>query len=161
MWKLFVDGASNRHDAGLGVVLTSLDGLTIEHAITLGFPVSNNEPEYEALLAGLKSALRIKTLELIVFSDSKLVVNQVSGEYEANDERMAKYQALLRTEIKKFAAIKMEQIGREENSQVDELADLTSMQTSFPNPLMIEFLPRPSIEEPEASKVLCTDLGAS
>ena len=53
MWKLFVDGASNRHGAGLSIVLISPDGLTIEHSITLGFPASNNEAEYEALLAGL------------------------------------------------------------------------------------------------------------
>ena len=55
MWKLFVDGASNHHGAGLGIVLISPDGLTIEHSITLGFSASNNEAEYEALLAELKS----------------------------------------------------------------------------------------------------------
>ncbi|XP_028100374.1 uncharacterized protein LOC114299736 [Camellia sinensis] len=158
-WKLFVDGASNRHGARLRVVLTSSDRLTIEHAITLGFPASNNEAEYEALLAGLKSALRMKTSEPIVFSDSELVVNQVSGEYEARDERMAKYQMLVRLEIKKFAAIRMEQINREENNAADELAGLAFMQTTFPNPLMIEFLPQPSIEEPEVPEVLCADLG--
>ncbi|XP_028109536.1 uncharacterized protein LOC114308194 [Camellia sinensis] len=161
MWKLFVDGASNRHGAGLGIVLTSPDGLIIEQAITLGFPASNNEAEYEALLAGLRSALRMKATALMVFSDSKLVVNQVSGEYEARDERMAKYQALVREEIKKFPAIRVEQINREENNSADELAGLASTQTAFPNPLMIEFLPRPSIEEPEAPEVLCTDLGPS
>ena len=86
MWKLFVDGASNRHGAGLGIVLISPDGLTIEHSITLGFPASNNEAEYEALLAGLKSALQMKAFELMVYSDSQLVVNQVSGVYEAKDD---------------------------------------------------------------------------
>ncbi|XP_028094673.1 uncharacterized protein LOC114294718 [Camellia sinensis] len=161
MWKLFVDGASNRHGAGLGIVLTSPDGLIIEQAITLGFPASNNEAEYEALLAGLRSALRMKATALMVFSDSKLVVNQVSGEYEARDERMAKYQALVREEIKKFPAIRVEQINREENNSADELAGLASTQTAFPNPLMIEFLPRPSIEDPEATEVLCTNLGPS
>ncbi|XP_028071753.1 uncharacterized protein LOC114274082 [Camellia sinensis] len=161
MWKLFVDRASNRHGAGLGIVLTSPDGLIIEQAITLGFPASNNETEYEALLAGLRRALRMKPSALMVFSDSKLVVNQVSGEYEAKDERMAKYQALVRAEIKKFASIKVEQINREENNTVDELADLASTQTAFPNPLMIKFLPQPSIEEPEVSEVLYTDLGPS
>ncbi|XP_028084862.1 uncharacterized protein LOC114285981 [Camellia sinensis] len=161
IWKLFVDGASNRHGAGLGIVLTSPDGLIIEQAITLGFPASNNEAEYEALLAGLRSALRMKATALMVFSDSKLVVNQVSGEYEARDERMAKYQALVREEIKKFPAIRVEQINREENNSADELAGLASAQTAFPNPLMIEFLPRPSIDEPEATEVLYTDLGPS
>ncbi|XP_028103885.1 uncharacterized protein LOC114302960 [Camellia sinensis] len=55
----------------------------------------------------------------------------------------------------------MEQINREENNAADELAGLASTQTVFPNPLMIEFLPRPSIEEPEVTEVLCTDLGPS
>ncbi|XP_028087698.1 uncharacterized protein LOC114288396 [Camellia sinensis] len=161
MWKLFVDGASNRHGAGLGIVLNSPDGLVIEQAITLGFPASNNEAEYEALLAGLRNALRMKASALMVFSDSKLVVNQVSGEYEARDERMAKYQALVCAKIKKFDAIRVEQINREGNNTADELAGLASTQTVFPNPLMIEFLPRLSIEEPEVAEVLCTDLGPS
>ncbi|GMP46975.1 hypothetical protein CsSME_00014929 [Camellia sinensis var. sinensis] len=161
MWKLFVDGASNRHGAGLSIVLTSPDGLVIEQAITLGFPASNNEAEYEALLTGLRSALRMKASTLMLFSDSKLVVNQVSGEYEARDRRMTKYQALVCAKIKKFTAIRVEQINREENNTADKLAVLASMQTTFPNPLMIEFLPRPSIEEPEVSEVLCADLGPS
>ncbi|XP_028115623.1 uncharacterized protein LOC114313435 [Camellia sinensis] len=161
MWKLSIDGASNRHGNGLGVVLTSSDGLTIKHVITLGFQASNNEAEYEALLTGLKSALRMKASELMVFSDSKLVVNQVSREYKARDERMAKCQVLERADIKKFSAIRMEQINREKNNAADELAGLASMQTTFPNPLMIEFLPCPSIKQPEVLEVLCTDLGPS
>ena len=116
MWKLFVDGASNRHGAGLGIVLISPVGLTIEHSITLGFPASNNEAEYEALLAGLKSAIQMKAAELMVYSDSQLVVNQVAGIYEAKDDRMTKYQALVREHIKQFQAIRVQQIGREENS---------------------------------------------
>ncbi|XP_028100711.1 uncharacterized protein LOC114300057 [Camellia sinensis] len=79
-WKLFVEGVSNRHLAGLGIVLILSDGLIIEQAINLGFLASNNEVEYEALLAGLKSALRIKATELMVYSDSQLVVNQISGD---------------------------------------------------------------------------------
>ncbi|KAI7982682.1 hypothetical protein LOK49_LG15G00477 [Camellia lanceoleosa] len=81
MWKLFVDGASNRHGAGLGI-----------QAVNLVFPVSNNEAEYETLLTGLKSALYMKATELMVYSDSQLVVNQILGDYEAKDDRMAKYQ---------------------------------------------------------------------
>ncbi|GMQ04915.1 hypothetical protein CsSME_00050154 [Camellia sinensis var. sinensis] len=162
MWKLFVDEASNRHGAGLGIVLISPDGLVVEQAINLGFPASNNEAEYEALLAGLKSAYYMKATELMVYSDSLLVVNQISGEYEAKDDRMAKYQELVRTEIKKFDVVRIEQIGREENSRADELAGLASMaDTSIPHPLLIDFLPRPSIEDPEAEEVCCTELGPS
>ena len=96
MWKLIVDEASNRHGAGLGIVLISPDAwLWSEQAINLGFPASNNEAEYEALLAGLKSAFYMKATELMVYSDSQLVVNQISGDYEAKDDRMAKCQDLV------------------------------------------------------------------
>lgn len=108
MWKLFVDGASNWQGAELGIVLISPDGLTIEHSIALGFPASNNKVEYEALLAGLKSALQLHASELMVYSDSQLVINQVSGVYEAKDDRMAKYQALVREHIKEFQAIRVQ-----------------------------------------------------
>lgn len=91
IWKLFVDGASNKHGAELGIVLISPDSLVVEQAVNLGFPASNNEAEYETLLAGLKSTLFMKATELMVYSDSQLVVNQISGDYEAKDERMSKY----------------------------------------------------------------------
>ncbi|XP_028067777.1 uncharacterized protein LOC114270461 [Camellia sinensis] len=145
--------ASNRHGAGLGIVLVSPNGLTIEHSITLGFPASNNEAEYEALLAGLKSTLQVRASELMVYSDSQLVVNQVSGVYEAKDDRMTKYQVLVKDHIKRFQAIKVQQIGREDNGRADELAGLASMvDRTSPNPLLIEVLPRPSIEEPEQTE---------
>ncbi|CAL2226480.1 unnamed protein product [Prunus armeniaca] len=56
MWQLRVDGASNQKGAGAGVVIITPDGTLLEQAITLGFPASNNEAEYEALLAGLRLA---------------------------------------------------------------------------------------------------------
>ena len=108
MWKLFVDGASNRHGAGLGIVLISPDDLVVEQAVNLGFPASSNEAEYEALLAGLKSAHFMQATELMVYSDSQLVVNQISGDYEAKDERMTKYQELVRKEIMKFEVVRIE-----------------------------------------------------
>ena len=90
------------------------------------------------------------------------MVNQISGKYEAKDDRMAKYQELVRTEIKKFDVVRIEQIGREENSRADELAGLASMaDTSIPHPLLIDFLPRPIIEDSEAEDVYCTELGPS
>ena len=79
------------------------------------------------LLASLKSALQMQASELMVYSDSQLVVNQVAGIYEAKDDRMAKYQALVREHIKQFQAIRVQQILREENSRADELAGLASM----------------------------------
>ena len=88
----------------------------------------------------------------MVYSDSQLVVNQISGNYEAKDERMAKYQELVRKENLKFEVVRIEQIGRDENYRVDELAGFASMaDTSILHLLLIDFLPRPSIEEPEVT----------
>ena len=104
----------------------------------------------------------MKATELMVYSDSQLVVNQISGDYEAKDDRMAKYQELVRKEINKFEVVRIEQIGRAENSRADELADFASMADTFvPHPLLIDYLPRPSIEEPEVEEVCCAELDLS
>ncbi|CAL2247756.1 unnamed protein product [Prunus armeniaca] len=53
MWQVRVDGVSNQKEAGAGVLIITLDGTLLEQAVTLDFPASNNEAEYEALLTGL------------------------------------------------------------------------------------------------------------
>ncbi|XP_058084023.1 uncharacterized protein LOC131231740 [Magnolia sinica] len=63
-WILYVDGSSNAKRARAGIVLIAPNSTSIQYAIRLGFKASNNEAEYEALLAGLKLAasLGIQTL---------------------------------------------------------------------------------------------------
>ena len=56
IWKLSVDGASNAQGSGKGLILTSLEGIDIEYALRFGFHASNNEAEYEAVIAGLNLA---------------------------------------------------------------------------------------------------------
>ena len=79
-WKVYVDGSSNYKGSGAGVVLQSPEGLVIEQAIRLGFKASNNEAEYEALLAGLRNAKALGVKYLTIFSDSQLVTSQLTGE---------------------------------------------------------------------------------
>lgn len=55
-WKLFVDVSSMQSSSGIGVEIQTLDGTTLQQAIHLEFPTSNNEAECEALLAGLRLA---------------------------------------------------------------------------------------------------------
>jgi len=94
-WILNVDGASNSKGAGIGIVLTTPEGYIIEQSFALGFQVSNNETEYEAVLAGLRMAITLGVTWLEVWCDSSLVVNQVSGEYVVRDARMAEYLQLV------------------------------------------------------------------
>ena len=60
-WRVFVDGASSAMGAGAGIVIITLEGIRLEHSFRLGFRASNNEAEYEALIAGLKTALDLGT----------------------------------------------------------------------------------------------------
>uniref|UniRef100_A0A2N9HQJ4 Uncharacterized protein n=1 Tax=Fagus sylvatica TaxID=28930 RepID=A0A2N9HQJ4_FAGSY len=94
-WKIYVDGASNARGSGTGVVIITPDETVIEQSIRLDFKTSNNEAEYEAVLAGLNSAKTLGAQQLIVHCDSLLVASQINGEYMARDERMAAY--LLKT----------------------------------------------------------------
>ncbi|PON34666.1 Ribonuclease H, partial [Parasponia andersonii] len=91
LWKLYVDGSSNENGAGAGLVLISPEGHNIHCALCFKFPVSNNEVEYEALIAGLKLAQEMKVEIIEVYSDSQLVVCQVKGDYQVRGERMMAY----------------------------------------------------------------------
>ena len=50
-----------------------------------------SEAEYEALLEGMAMVQRMGGKSIKLFSDSRLVVGQVRGEFEAKDERMQGY----------------------------------------------------------------------
>ncbi|GJU76508.1 reverse transcriptase domain-containing protein, partial [Tanacetum coccineum] len=60
IWKLYTDGASNEHGSGIGLILIDPEGAEYSYALRLNFTNSNNDAEYEALLAGLRIAAKIK-----------------------------------------------------------------------------------------------------
>ena len=83
LWDVYIDGATNRKGAGIGIVLIAPEKLVMEKSLWLGFLATNNKAEYEALLArmAMVSQLRGEVIEL--YSDSRLVVGQVNGEFKA------------------------------------------------------------------------------
>ena len=56
-WKEFVDRASSALGLGVEIVIITPKGIRLEHSFRLRFRASNNEAEYEALLAGLRVVL--------------------------------------------------------------------------------------------------------
>lgn len=90
-WKAYVDGAANQRGSGVGLVLISPKGITIEKSLRLGFSATNNEAEYEALLEGMSMIQKLGGKSINMFSDSRLVVGQVNGKLEVKDERMQEY----------------------------------------------------------------------
>ena len=69
-WTLCVDGASRQSGADIDLQLTSPTGERIEQAVRLGFGASNNESEYEAMIAGVGLALVVGANSLLIRSDS-------------------------------------------------------------------------------------------
>ena len=90
-WNLYVDGAANQKGSKVGKVIVSPDRITIEKSLRLGFSATNNEAEYEALLAEVAMVKKLGGKVVEVFSDSRLVVGQIKGELEARDHRMQGY----------------------------------------------------------------------
>ena len=52
-------------------------GEQLEQTIRIGFPVSNNEAEYEVILSGLNLALALSASKLEICNDSQLVVGHI------------------------------------------------------------------------------------
>ena len=78
-WKVHVDGASNAKGSRARIVIITPEGILLEHSFRLGFNASNNEAEYEALLARLRAVSRLEARDVEVYSDSRLIVNQCRG----------------------------------------------------------------------------------
>ena len=116
IWRLSVDGATNARGSGAGLFLTSPEGIDIEYALRLGFQDSNNEAEYEAVIAGLNLTHSMEVDQLEVYSDSQLVVRQIEDTYEAKSETMILYLKKVRNLLKKFTLVQVKYILRAENS---------------------------------------------
>ena len=75
IWVLYTDGASNQSGYGAGIVMIDPEGAECSHCFRFEFRATNNEAEYEALLAGMKVAGALGAEYLQIKSDSQLVVN--------------------------------------------------------------------------------------
>lgn len=73
------------------MILQLLDGSILEQVLKLGFKASNNQAEYEALLAGLKVAEELQVKELLIHCDLMLIINQVTRDYATHDPTMMLY----------------------------------------------------------------------
>ncbi|XP_024028364.1 uncharacterized protein LOC112093682 [Morus notabilis] len=147
-WKIYVDGASSENGSGAGVLLISPEGYKITSVVRFKFKASNNEAEYEALIARLRLASHLKIERLSIFSDSQLVVAQVKEEYQVRGEKMGAYLRNVKEELVKFKNYEILQIPRAENANADALAKLASSRDSDTLGVVpIEELERPTIKE--------------
>ena len=111
LWKVSVDSASNVMGAGVEVVLVTPEGIRLEHSFRLRFKASTNETEYEAVLAGLRVALDLGATNLVIYSNSWLVANQIEGSFEAKDPQMISYLKLVKQTMSRFQKVRLVQIS--------------------------------------------------
>lgn len=144
-----MDGACQTKRSGLGIYLKPLDLPLIQQAIRCKFATTNNEAEYEALIAGLKVAYVSGARILWVKCDSQLVVNQVKGVYQARGEKMMQYLILVKHLMAKFPVIRLEQILREQNARADAMANLGALvkHDELEGPIVYIILQRSILEE--------------
>ena len=72
------------------MVIQTPEGDKIECMIRLDFLTTNNEAEYEVLVAGLDLAKAASAENMIIHCDSQVITSQVNGDYECRNERMKK-----------------------------------------------------------------------
>ena len=89
--------------------------------VYLDFPTTNNEAEYEALVAGLDLTKAVGAASVVIHCNSQVVTNQVKGDYECKGERMKEYLEQVKKRVDNLQA-KIVQIPRGENEQANRLA---------------------------------------
>ena len=96
------------------MVLLSPEGDVVECMIRLDFPTTNNEAEYEMLVAGLDLAKAVGATSVVIYCNSQVITNQINGDYECKGERMKLYLDQVKRRINDLQA-KIIQIPRGEN----------------------------------------------
>ncbi|XP_048492615.1 uncharacterized protein LOC125493374 [Beta vulgaris subsp. vulgaris] len=149
-WTLMVDGSSTANGCGAGIIFQSLERDKFEYAIKFQFQASNNEAEYEALLAGIKMCKAAGALEIEAKTKSLLVVSQVNGDFECKEASMSKYMKLIQEEIKTLKRFVLDQVPRSENHQADALSKLpSSAEGDVTRTMFWEVKPAKSIDQKE------------
>ena len=92
----------------------------------LDFSATNNEAEYETLLTGMAMVQRMGGKLVKLFSDSRFVVSQVKGEFEAKDERIQGYLSQVKCLQPKFDSFDLLHVPRNGNAHADFLAMLAT-----------------------------------
>ncbi|GKB12021.1 reverse transcriptase domain-containing protein [Tanacetum coccineum] len=133
-----------------GLVLTNPEGMEFTYALRFRFDATNNEAEYEALIAGLRIAEQMGVKNLQANVDSRLVANQVNGTYVAKEADIVRYLEKVRILTNNFKEFSIRQVPISENKKADALSKLAS--TSFAHlskQVLVEELKEKSISEVE------------
>ncbi|XP_008463403.1 uncharacterized protein LOC103501574 [Cucumis melo] len=149
-WIMFFDGAARRSEASVGIVFISPEKHMLPYSFTLGELCSNNVVEYQAFIIDLQMASEFGIKCIEIFGDSKLIINQLSYQYEVKHQDLKPYFSYARRLMDRFDSIILKHIPRSENKKADALANLaTALTASEDIPINISLCQKwivPSIE---------------
>ena len=131
MLKVYTDGASRGNPglSGAGIVIFDETGKIISEEKQFLGVMTNNAAEYSALILSLEAIRKLKNNKTQIpavrfYSDSQLMVNQITGKFKVKDLQLSKFHKEFLTTAKKmnldFSAI---HIPRNENKLADKLAN--------------------------------------
>lgn len=128
----YVDGGShgNPGPSGIGVIIEDSAGGTVRIAKWIGRQ-DNNVAEYVALLETLQYALALNARMLHVYSDSQVVVMQMSGEYACLSPRLYSLHWTCR-KLARSLDFSIMYIPRENNIEANRLANRAARRLPAP-----------------------------
>lgn len=113
----------NPGPAGIGVLLTNEQGVSVAEISNFIGRATNNQAEYQALLAGLEKAKSLGAEEVVCRLDSELVVKQLNHEYKVKNKDLAPLFLKVHNLITGFKKISFQHVPREMNKEADKLAN--------------------------------------
>ena len=118
----YVDGGclGNPGPSGIGVVISGGADGPIRIAKWIGHQ-DNNVAEYAALMEALQYAVSLKARKLHVYSDSQVVVRQMTGEYMCRSARLYSLHWTCR-KLARSLKFSISHVPRKENVEANRLA---------------------------------------
>jgi len=123
MIKVYIDGASagNPGNVGIGYLIYKDNNLVKKNGIYLGIQ-TNNFAEYMAFIFSLIEVLGMGERNAEVFSDSKLLCEQLNGNFKVKNKNIYPLFVLAKNIISKLEKFSITHIEREKNTEADKLA---------------------------------------
>jgi len=123
--RLRTDGAArgNPGPAGAGILIEDDQGIRLQARHKWLGQMTNNQAEYHALIEGLKAVKDWKPDRLEIYLDSKLVVEQIKGQYKIKEPELQKLYAQA-TQLLDGLEYEIKHVAREENRGADHLANM-------------------------------------
>jgi ribonuclease HI len=118
-----VDGGSrgNPGPAAIAAVVTDPSGNDLaERAETIG-EATNNVAEYRALLLGIELAKQLDADEVEFVGDSKLIVEQVKGNWKVKQDHLRPLHTRVRDALRDLPSWSIRHVKRGENERADQL----------------------------------------